>query len=66
MDKPKKQIKLHSSKVWGFLYPIYAREFLFGNDYEEFALLIQKDFDLTTDQWMAVLEEWEFKEMILS
>ena len=62
----KKKINVHSSKVWEFLYPIYAREFLFGSDYEQFALLIQKDFDLTTDQWMAVLEEWELKERILS
>ena len=58
--------KIHTSKVWEWLYPIYAKQFLFGNSYEELAQEIQKSFVLTPNQWEAILGEWEYKEMILS
>ncbi len=59
--------KVHHSKVfYGYIYPIYAKEFLFGSDYELFALLLEKHFILTPEQWEIILTEWEFKEQILS
>ena len=63
----KQKINLHASKTWAFLYPIYARQFLLGfTKYEQLADEISKHFELTPAQWEAVLEEWEFKEMILT
>ncbi len=64
MEKIK--LNLHCSKVWAYLYPIYAKDFLFGSDYEKFANKISESFDLTSDQWEAVLNEWEFKEKLLT
>ncbi len=65
-SKRLKRLNVHPTKVWNFLYPLYAKEFLTGvNSYEELANLIGADFDLTDKQWEAVLSEWEFKEEIL-
>ena len=47
------------------IYPMYAREFLFGNDYEKFAFLISANFILNAEQWEYILEHWEQKETIL-
>lgn len=59
--------KIHPSKVfYGYIYPVYAKDFLFGSDYELFAQYISKSFILTSEQWEAVLQEWELKESILS
>jgi hypothetical protein len=66
IDETKKTLDVHPSKVFGYIYPLYAKEFLLGNSYEEFAELVQKDFDLTPDQWEALLNEWEIKENILN
>lgn len=57
---------IHPAKVWKFLYPLYAKKFLFGNSYEELADSIQESFTLTPEQWQAVLNEWEEKEIILN
>jgi hypothetical protein len=66
-SKQLKRLNVHPTKVWGFLYPLYAKEFLTGvNSYEELANLIGADFDLTDKQWEAVLNEWEFKDDLLS
>jgi len=48
------------------IYPIYSKEFLFGNDYEKFAFLVSANFILNPQQWEYILEHWEFKESILS
>jgi len=48
------------------LYPIYAREFLFGDDYESFALTISANFILNSKQWDCILKHWEEKETILT
>jgi hypothetical protein len=48
------------------LYPIYAREFLFGDNYEHFALTVSANFILSEYQWQCILEHWELKEGILS
>ena len=58
---------VHPSKVmYGYLYPIYAKDFLFGSNYQTFAELVQESFVLTPEQWEAVLYEWELKESILA
>jgi hypothetical protein len=59
--------KVEVSKVfYGYIYPVFAKEFLLGNDYELFALHIGRYFILSPEQWEAVLNEWEIKETILS
>jgi hypothetical protein len=47
------------------LYPIYAKDFLYGNDYEIFAFTISANFILNAEQWEYILEHWEQKESIL-
>ena len=59
--------KVHASKVfYGYIYPVFAKEFLFGSDYEIFAITVSEKFKLTPEQWCAILTEWELKELILS
>jgi hypothetical protein len=48
------------------LYPIYAKEFLFGSNYENFAFTISANFILNSEQWDYILEHWEQKESILT
>jgi hypothetical protein len=58
---------IYKTKVFKeFIYPVFAKDFLFGSDYEMFAQLIGKKFILTPEQWDCVLIEWEEKESILS
>lgn len=47
------------------IYPIYAREFLFGNNYKDFAFTISAKFILNAEQWQYILEHWGNKEKIL-
>lgn len=47
------------------IYPIYAREFLFGSNYEDFALSVSANFILNPEQWEYILEHWNEKETIL-
>ena len=48
------------------IYPIYAKEFLFGSNYEAFALLVSANFILNAEQWQYILDHWELKESILT
>ncbi len=48
------------------IYPIYAKEFLYENNYENFALTVSANFILNSEQWEYILEHWEEKESILS
>jgi len=48
-----------------YIYPVYAREFLLGSDYEQFAKKVQETFVLNEEQWACVLAEWEIKDSIL-
>lgn len=48
------------------IYPLYAREFLFGNNYEQFVFLVEVNFILNATQWEYILEHWEEKESILT
>ena len=61
----KLKLNVHETKVFGWIYPLFAKEFLFSIRYETFAEEVQKYFDLTPNQWEALLNEWEFKEKIL-
>ena len=47
------------------IYPIYAKEFLFGGSYENFAFIVSANFILNPQQWEYILEHWEQKELIL-
>ncbi len=47
------------------IYPIYSKQFLFGDSYENFAFLISANFILNPEQWEYILEHWEKKEKIL-
>ena len=59
--------KIHESKVfYGYVYPVLAKEFLFMSHWEQFAKLVSLNFILTSEQWEVILQEWEFKENILS
>ena len=48
------------------LYPIYAKEFLYGNKYEDFAFTISANFILNSEQWEYILEKKKKKESILT
>lgn len=48
------------------IYPLYAREFLFGTSYEEFILIVKVNFILNSQQENFILEHWEKKERILT
>tara|TARA_R110000868_G_C10334311_1_gene714542 strand:+ start:136 stop:351 length:216 start_codon:yes stop_codon:yes gene_type:complete len=47
------------------IYPVYAKEFLYGSNYENFAFLVSANFILNAEQWELILEHWELKETIL-
>ena len=47
------------------IYPIYAKEFLFGSSYENFAFLVSANFILNPEQWSYILDHWNEKEEIL-
>ena len=44
----------------------YAKEFLYGNSYENFAFTVSANFILNAPQWEYILEHWEQKESILT
>ncbi len=56
----KPQINLHPTKIWAFIYPLYANEIVFGKSYEKLADIIDDKFVLSPKQWEAILNEWEF------
>lgn len=56
----KQKINFHPSKIWGIIYPMFAKEIVLGESYEEFADELGKVFDLTPEQWGAILENYEF------
>ena len=57
--------KIGANVFYKFIYPMFARDFLFGTDYDEFAHIVSGHFILNEKQWSAVLAEWEVKEQIL-
>lgn len=63
--------KVNLSKIgckifYQYIYPLVAKEFLLGNDYEVFAQKVSEIFILNSEQWACILAEWETKEYILS
>jgi len=48
------------------IYPVYAKEFLFGDSYENFAMTVAANFKLNSVQWEYILEHWEEKENLLT
>lgn len=48
------------------IYPIYSVEFLFGDNYEDFANMVSSRFILNSEQWEYILEHWENKEAMIS
>ena len=48
------------------IYPIYAKEFLFGDDLQQFIFLVEANFILNDVQWDHIIEHWEQKENILN
>lgn len=44
------------------IYPLCAEDFMFGQDYEYFAAIVQARFILNPVQWEYILQHWEEKE----
>ncbi len=44
------------------IYPLYAKDFMYGKDYEHFAFTLSANFILNSQQWEYILEHWEAKE----
>jgi hypothetical protein len=57
--------KSKSDIFYKIIYPLYAKEFLYGNCYADFALTVSANFILNAEQWDYILEYWELKESIL-
>lgn len=47
------------------IYPLFPKEFLFGNDLEEFLKLVSETFILNDFQVLHIVEHWKEKENIL-
>lgn len=47
------------------IYPVYAKEFLSGSNWSNFADLVSANFILNAPQWDYILEHWEQKEIII-
>ncbi len=44
------------------IYPLCAKEFMYGSSYENFAFSVSANFILNDEQWAYILEHWEQKE----
>jgi len=47
------------------IYPLFAKEFLFENDFGTFTEKVSEVFILNPEQWEYILEHWRNKELIL-
>jgi hypothetical protein len=47
------------------IYPLYATQFMYSRNYQDFAFSVSANFILNTQQWEYILEHWEAKENIL-
>lgn len=66
--KANKKLNLSNIKADVFykhIYPLYPKEFLLWNKYEDFAKLVAANFILNSQQWEYILEHWEDKENII-
>jgi hypothetical protein len=57
--------KSYQDIFYKVIYPLYARDFLFGNSYEQFAFIVEANFILNPIQWEYILEHWQQKENII-
>lgn len=48
-----------------FIYPVYPKEFLFGNSFEGYLFLVTCNFILNDFQVEQMRQHWELKEQIL-
>ena len=58
-------LKSTNDIFYKIIYPVYAKEFLFSDNYENFALLVETKFILNPIQWDYILEHWIAKENLL-
>jgi hypothetical protein len=49
---------------YSHIYPIFAKEFMFGTSYDQFAKLVQNSFILNSIIWGYIVEHWEHKESL--
>jgi hypothetical protein len=49
---------------YSHIYPLYAKEFMFGSNYEEFAKLLSSNFIFNDIMWEYILDHWEHKESL--
>ena len=54
--------KSNQDIFYKIIYPLFAREFIYGSNYEIFANLVSQHFILNPAQWEYILEIWEEKE----
>ena len=58
--------KIGANVFYKYIYPTFPKEFLLGDNYEDFAQIVSGHFILNEKQWAGVLAEWEIKEHILN
>lgn len=58
--------KIKEDIFYKIIYPIYAIEFLVGNNYDHFVNIVSANFILSPIQWEYILKHWEQKENILT
>ena len=58
--------KAKGEVFYKYIYPSFAKHFLFGSNYVYFAEMVQERFVLNKKQWDSLLSEWEIKESILT
>lgn len=58
--------KIQKDIFYQVLYPLYSKEFVFGDNYENFIFLIESNFILNSEQLEYIKEHWELKESILT
>lgn len=56
---------LSNEEAFGFVYEIYAKEFLLSNTWDEFINEITPTYELTRRQISFIETEWKIKEGIL-
>lgn len=58
--------KSKSDIFYKIIYPLFCKDFLFGNDYNNFVILVSNVFVLNKEQWEYILDHWNSKEGICS
>lgn len=53
--------KIKSDVFYQYIYPLYTKEFLFGQDLEAFMFLLEANFTLSDIQKEYITEHWNTK-----